>query len=403
MVCTLDIFINLSMLIASIAFFLISFRLLYSIKYFKHLHDVEHISDQDYKWPKVSLVIPVCNEIHTLEKAAKSLFLMNYSNIEFIFVNDRSNDGTAKLLSRLSEQEIRMKVITVQVLPSGWLGKVNAFNQGISAASGEWILFSDADVVYHRNSLKKAISYVEDKKLDFLSVIPSVQSKSYFSRVLLAQILQLFMLSVNLRNISKENSHSCIAHGAFMLTRRTAYERSRGFEWLKMEVLDDMALANEMKCSGAKVGVLFGINEIEFEWYNSLKEVICGFEKNSFSALQYSMFFALAYESVAIWFFTAYAVFPFFASIALYHIILLLSICSYLWSSAYTIQFYIKVPKYFVLFFPLTMLFMPLIIARSALITWINKGIKWRGTFYPLSKLKAGQRLKILKFNRNSD
>ncbi len=81
---------------------LLTWRLVNFIKNFQLLHKQKLPDDSQFKWPKISMLIPVCNEENTLEQAAKSLFSMDYPNLEFIFINDRSTDQTAKILSHLS-------------------------------------------------------------------------------------------------------------------------------------------------------------------------------------------------------------------------------------------------------------------------------------------------------------
>ncbi len=386
----------------STVFFL--FLLLRNIMQRKYMRELRHVKiDQNacVPYPKISLIIPVCNEAHTISDAANTLLSMCYDDLELIFVNDRSTDGTDCILKKLAEANPQIKVLNITQLPKGWLGKVHACHQGMQIASGDWILFSDADVHYGKLALKKAIVHVQKNQLDFLSVIPGVTGKSLITKVLLGQILHYFTLYTNFSRIN-DRTYPVAAHGAFLLVKKEAYLMSRGFEWIKMEILDDVGFATEMKYSGAKVDTLYGKEEVEFEWYKSISEVIKGFEKNLFAGFEYSWTNVIGINILLILIFLSYTLLPLFVNIQ-YSIILWSAILAFVISSQMVIKCIINLPKLSIFLFPLTILFLPLITLRSAIICHRNKGILWRGTHYSLDNLISGQRLKLLKNKRNSD
>src|SRR5512135_3062407 len=108
-------------------------------------------------WPKVSIVVPACNEADTIEAAAKSLLALDYPNLEVVFVNDRSTDNTGEVINRIANKDPRFKAIHISRLPDGWLGKVHAMARGIESVAGERILMTDADVVFGPTALRKAM------------------------------------------------------------------------------------------------------------------------------------------------------------------------------------------------------------------------------------------------------
>lgn len=383
--------------LVGIVFLLLAYKVFKSAKYQVLLRDVKLPEKQNFIWPKVSLIIPVCNEAQTVEKAAHSLFSMNYPEIEFIFVNDRSTDDTGLVLARLATAEKRMKIITISHLPVGWLGKVHAFKKGLEIASGEWILFSDADVHYNEFSLKKALSYSYNNKLDFLAVLPSIVGGTLFVRILLAQVIHYMTFLVNFSKISDPEYKGAIAHGAFMLVRTSIYKKSKGLEALKMEVLDDVGFAVEMKRAGAKIAILSGLDEIEFEWYSSTKGFINGFEKNGFASMQYSIILlSLAVLGMSL-FFLGYTIFPIMTHSVIYMSFVWSSLIIYLLITQISLKKIIKIPFWGVFLFTVNILFLPYVVARSAVKCLKQQGIYWRGTFYPLAELKKAQRFKILK------
>lgn len=392
-----DIGIKILCFFSGLVFLFLSYRLFILIKFQDLLRDVQVRENDSFAWPKVSLIVPVCNEAATVKNAAYSLFSMSYPHIEFIFVNDRSTDDTGMILSELAAHEPRMKVVTVSDLPENWLGKVHAFKKGIEGASGDWILFSDADVHYHKFSLKKAIRYSYDKKLDFLAVLPSIVGGTLLVRILSAQMLHFMTFLVNFSKIQEPWYPKAIAHGAFMLVQKKAYTASKGFEALRLEVLDDVGFATEMKASGARVAVLSGLDEIDFEWYTNLKSFVSGFEKNGFASIQYSRFLlCISVLGIGL-FFCSYTLFPILINASFYKIWVWFTLTLYLSMTYKALKKIIHIPFWGVLCFPFTVLVLPYIISRSAIKCLYQNGIYWRGTFYPLSKLKNAQKFKILK------
>ena len=123
------------------------------------------------------MIIAARNEAGTIENALKSVLAQNYPNLEIILVNDRSNDGTDKILQKLAEKDPRVLIHHVEELPLGWLGKVNAMQQGFGRSTGVWLLFTDADVHFQEESLERIIDVAERSSVDYLCVVPEVQAR----------------------------------------------------------------------------------------------------------------------------------------------------------------------------------------------------------------------------------
>jgi len=360
------------------------YKLIFNYRNLYLLKKISILNSQNFKWPKVSIITPVCNEEVHIEQAARSMFKMSYPNIEFIFVNDRSTDGTKEILDKLASSEPRMKLIHNQTLPNNWLGKVNSLNIGVNHASGEWILFTDADVHYQTHALKKAVSYVINKKLDFLTVLNEIICPSRLTRSLLAYFIHQFLIYENIPKIITSNTSHAVGQGAFILFKKSIYEKSKGLEWLKQEIIEDMAFAFMMKHTGAKMGILSGLDEIQIEWYSSVMHTIKGFEKNLFASLQYSIFYTLIYCIFSFIFFFSYAAAPFFINQLNFYMLMWGSITIYLCTTLIVLQKQVRLPLYSFFIFLFAPLFYIFIILRSAIITKKNNGINWRGTFYQL-------------------
>ena len=192
--------------------------------------------------PRVSVVVPACNEADKLEAAFRSLMRQDYPNLELILVEDRSTDDTAQIADRLGAHNERVKVIHVKDLPEGWLGKVHAMKLGYEASSGEYVLFTDADVHFSR-AILRAIAFCQKENLDHLVVIPRLRSAGLATDAIIESFLRPFMMIVARPwKVSDPKSKAFMGIGAFNMVRREAFERTDKLDWLRMEVGDDMAL-----------------------------------------------------------------------------------------------------------------------------------------------------------------
>lgn len=383
-------------LFSGLVMLLLPLRMLSFRKHIRLLRDFPPPPERP-AWPKVSIIVPACNEAGSIGPAARTLLEMDYPNLELIIVDDRSNDGTGEIIRGLAARDKRVTPVSVTSLPPGWLGKLHALHKGVQAAAGEWLLFTDADVHFRAQSLRKAIQRCDSKKLGFLSIIPSFLEKSFPLRVMVSQFMHFGSLTTDPRMISDPKSKACVGTGAFNLCSREAYLQSGGMEWLKMEVIDDGGLAYAMKLARVKSEALSGVGEIELEWYPSLWGFVKGLEKNGFSLMGYSFPFVLALHAAVFFHFFGYTVAPILSGSVPVMIFVWSAMSFYLAVSAYVIRKVIDVNPLNVLFFPLSFLLFPLVILRSAIICLRQGGIYWRGTFYPLAELRAQQRVKILE------
>ena len=130
-------------------------------------------------YPKLSIIIPACDESDTVESAMRKLLKLNYPSYEIIAVNDRSRDHTGTILDDLAEEFSQLQVIHIETLPSGWLGKLNALNIGTQCANGELLLYADADVHFEPDFMKRVVAHFENDQLDYLTLFPEITAQSW--------------------------------------------------------------------------------------------------------------------------------------------------------------------------------------------------------------------------------
>ena len=358
----------------------------------KNVQSLPSISlDREKSYPRLSVIIAARNEAGTIENALKSVLAQNYPNLEIILVNDRSNDGTDKILQKLAEKDPRVLIHHVEELPLGWLGKVNAMQQGFGRSTGVWLLFTDADVHFQEESLERIIDVAERSSVDYLCVVPEVQARQRLLKALYTVSLSGFFLATRIWEVKNQNSF--VGVGACGLVRRSLLSQSPGLPWLKMEVVDDLALAQLAWQVGGKLDVYWGRECLGVEWYPSMSDLIRGLEKNLFSGAQYQYWRALLgiigilFVAVAPWLsiFSGNWLLSLTAVVAF-------SVYWLAWISGDKAQGVRWLER---LISPLLLFVIAWALARSTFITWRQGGIQWRETFYSLADLRRGQRLKF--------
>jgi glycosyltransferase involved in cell wall biosynthesis len=349
-------------------------------------------------WPKISLIVPACNEESTIGPALQSLLKTEYPNLELIVVNDRSTDRTGSIITELCSKNSKVQVVTVESLPEGWIGKVHAQYQGFKQATGEWILFSDADVHFGKDTLKKAVTHCEQNHVEFLTLIPQILAYGFWIQVCITQFLSSGSLAVDLKKIRNVKRKDAIGCGAFNFVKRSAYEKTPGLEWLKMEVIDDGGFGFMMKDSGARCELVSGLNEVKIEWYPTVTSYIRGLEKNAFSIFQYNFMILLVFTFFICHWLSGIYIIPFVHSSAASLIVLFLSFVIYQFANAKMMKKSSSFPMYVVLCLPLAKLLSFIAVWRGALLCSWRGGIYWRQTFYRTQDLKANQRLKLMNF-----
>lgn len=333
-------------------------------------------------FPALAIIIAVRNEEENLEEALRSVCTINYSNYRVVVVNDRSTDGTQQILERISSQYPQISIIHVTELPSLWLGKNHALYQGYLHSKEEWLLFTDADIVFEADAISRAMHYTLDNKLDHLTILPDVRSRSEW----LNSILKTFsiMLCIRLRPWDARNPRSgaSMGVGAFNLVRRTAYEYSGTHSAIRLRPDDDIKLGAMIKHAGLRQDVLYGDGQLGLEWYPSVGEFINGLMKNTFSVSEYNVSLAVLTGLSTFFFFSL----PVPLGLISGHVAISISILLVQWALFYFIPGKRRWWDFLMISYAGAL--MAYIILKSTYLTLKNKGIYWRDSFYSLEDLK---------------
>lgn len=233
--------------------------------------------------PSVSVVVPARNEEHNIERCVASLVASDYPDFEIVVVDDRSEDGTASAARGVPVGRARrVHVVEGDPLPDGWLGKPWACFQGARAASGEVLLFTDADTVHAPDLLARAVHGLREEGADLLTLVGRQLMETFWERLLQPHVFlaMLFRFPDFERVAGNDRWRDAIANGQYIMMPTPSYRRLGGHEAVKDQVVEDLALAQHVKRAGMRLRVRAAEDGLSTRMYRSLGELIEGWSKN---------------------------------------------------------------------------------------------------------------------------
>lgn len=329
-------------------------------------------------YPSLSIIIPACNEEEAIDQAVSRLLDQDYPDFEVIAVNDRSTDSTGAILEELNVKYPQLKVINITDLPPQWLGKNHAIYQGVKHAQGEWLLFTDADIIYSPGSLKKTVSYALHNKLDHLTINPDVISNGFFH----SGFISFFLFVVTFLFVVSKSA----GIGAFNLIKRSAYQEIGGYEAIALQPVDDYSLGKLVVKKGFKQCFGYSRGLITVKLYNNLSASIKGIEKNQFAGTNYNVIGTLAYCSLILFLHVYPFVGLFFGSVwarAMCGLTIVNIAAFYNFSKKY-----LDISLKHFIIHPISASLYTWAVFNSMIKILKRDGIEWRGTIYPLEELR---------------
>ena len=339
--------------------------------------------------PRVAIIVPARNEENSIGQALSCLLAMEYDNYEVIAIDDRSTDRTGEIMDRVaSVSQGRLKVVHIRELPPGWMGKAHAMWTAARKADSDWLLFTDADVMFRPDCLRRAIAYAETERADHLVVLPHVIMKRPGEKMMLSFFQVLFAFGHRPWKVADPKTKDHMGVGAFNLVRRSTYEAIGTYERLRFEVVDDMKLGKVIKNARFRQRVVFGDNLIEIRWAQGARGVVNNLTKNFFAVMSFQIWRALLgcagmailnlMPFIGLLFAPGWARVPY--AVAIGSVFLLYT---GIWRQAEIHPWYFLLHPVSTVLFVYTML-------RSMFVTLRNGGVEWRGTVYPLEELRKG-------------
>ena len=336
--------------------------------------------------PSITVIVPACNEAPHITPCLQSLIQQDYPHLQIIAVNDRSTDTTGTIIDTLAAQHLtQLRALHITQLPSGWLGKTNALAQAAALATSDFLLFTDADVIFRPDALRRSLAYAVASHADHLVTVPTTIIRRWDEAAVLG-FFQIFSLwaARPWKIPDPRAKRDAIGIGSFNLLRRSAYLAIGGLEPQRMDILEDITLGRRIKKAGLAQRIAFGRNLASVHWAAGANGLVQVMTKNIFSAFRFHISLLLG---ACLWL-TLFCVAPaaglFYAPTRTPALITLAAV-SY---GYYLLSRTSGIPTRNALLSPLAALLFIFTLLRSMTTTLHQGGVIWRGTFYPLRDLR---------------
>jgi chlorobactene glucosyltransferase len=346
-------------------------------------------------FPKVSIIVAARNEEDALPAALESMLALDYPDYEIVLVDDDSRDRTGAIADEWARKPSaisRLKIIHNKTLPPGWSGKVHALHLAANAATGEWILATDADMVFHPSILRVAMSCALERGIQFLSIVPEFEFGSFWEKAVLPAFAFLISSIFPLRLVNDPKSSRALAAGAFILMKREDFNALGGYGRLRKVLIEDLRLAELFKRHGRRIYLAVSRGLAHTRMYSSGGEMFEGLTRSAFEGAGFSLLKILE----AISFANLLAVFPWVALIvrilhdlrfgapAWHDPSLLAALLACTFASLVYLPFvrFFGAPVRYVFALPLATLFYSCVAINSALASIIGRGVPWKGRHF---------------------
>jgi glycosyltransferase involved in cell wall biosynthesis len=332
---------------------------------------------------RCSVVIAARDEEARIEQTIRHLLAQQGVETEVIIVDDRSTDRTSEILGSLAKGDARVQVTRVDVLPEGWLGKCYACHLGAGLATGDWILFTDADCWLKPDVIRRALRLAQRDQADHVTLSPGTVVENAGAKAW--HLLFLTSLLNWISGVNRDRPKSYLGIGAFNLVRAAAYRQCGGYEALRLTVVDDVKLGLLLRRAGKRTRAFLGVEDVECHWGTTVGSMVKIMEKNYFAVTDFRLWVVLAGSLCALLIFGVVmaglisgSAAGFAASLSPLSVVFPAGILArrlgWSWSSALGVPFMMPVFLYAVL--------------NSTFVTLRQGGIYWRNTFYSLATLR---------------
>lgn len=334
---------------------------------------------------RCSVVVAARDEEARIENTVRHLLAQRDVEVEVIVVDDRSTDRTGEILRRLAAEDARIQVKRVETLPDGWLGKCHACHVGACAATGEWILFTDADCWLKPDVLARAFRIAERDKADHITLTPGVSAETLGAQAW--HLAFLVSLADWFSGVNRDRPKAYLGIGAFNLVRASAYRQCGGYEALRLTVVDDVKLGLLLRRAGKRTRGFIGGDDAECHWGTTVRGMIKIMEKNYFAAADFRLGLVLGGSFFVTFLICAAVIGPLTGTAS--GMAAGLAPLSLMWPAGilarrvgWSLRSAVLTPFMFpILFYALF---------NSTVATLRQGGIRWRDTFYSLDVLRKG-------------
>ena len=231
--------------------------------------------------PKVSIILPARNEEEFIKDCLNSLLNQDYENYEIIVIDDSSDDNTGKIIFEYAKQYSKVIAVSARSKPEGWMGKNWACMEGYKKATGDLLLFTDADTQHSKNVISLSVNHLNSFNLDALSAIPKMLTFDFWTKITLPMISTFLHTRFSALNVNNPSKKTGYFFGSFFILKKTTYQEIGTHEGVKHEIIEDGALGKKVKESGYKMKMVRGEHLINAVWardkgtlWNALKRLM---------------------------------------------------------------------------------------------------------------------------------
>jgi glycosyltransferase involved in cell wall biosynthesis len=231
------------------------------------------------EWPSVSVVVPLHNEELVIQRCISSMLAQEYDRIEFIFVLDRCTDGTHDILLRHAQADSRITLIENDSSPADWASKCHAAQLGANSATGDRIIFTDADTSFDPKLVRAAVAMATDRRLHLLSLLSTLTTRRWFERVVQPVAAMHLTRMYPIERVNRTERPRPFANGQFMLFDRAFYDVLGGHEGVKNDLLEDVAFARLVHAKGGRCGIFLASRMLTCSMYDSFDQLMTGWKR----------------------------------------------------------------------------------------------------------------------------
>ncbi len=249
--------------------------------------------------PFVSILVPAKDEGSHIRTCIARVMQQDYPAFELIAINDRSTDDTGSVLDdfvaatpespiladsmnakRDADVASTLRVLHIENLPDGWLGKCHALYRGTQHATGEWFFFVDSDVKLQPDALSKMLAYAVDRKCDALSITTTIETERFIERLMLPLLAATWATAFAADQTNEDSQPDrAVANGQVFLIRADAYRKVNGHEAVKNRIVEDVELMRTLKKAGFKTRFLAGRHLASTRMHTHLRQIFHGWAR----------------------------------------------------------------------------------------------------------------------------
>jgi GT2 family glycosyltransferase len=340
--------------------------------------------------PTITVIVPARNESADIAATLESLLNQDYPNLQILAVNDRSTDTTGDLMDALATQHPqKLRILHIGELPAGWLGKTHAMalaaRHAIAIHHPDYLLFTDADVTFHREAIRRSLALAVATQADHFVTFPTPLIKTIGEGTLLGYLGVMGLWATRpWRATDAKSIRDSVGIGAFNLLRTPAYQQLGGFDDLRMEILEDLTLARRVKESGLRQRVAIAPGMVTLHWAVGAMGVVNVMTKNLYAVFRFRtplLLLACLWLTLFCLGPIAFLTLPETRTPAILSLVAIATL--YALSNRHS-----RIPIWYAAFFPVGATLFLYSLLRSVATTLKAGGVTWRGTFYPLAELR---------------